>query len=94
MDLYATGFNAWHQLCLNRQSSKEEEEEPHDLYRFAKVLSAATIKRPVSRLTYTIGIAHIMILPIAVKKHSDFAYTNKKDSFWQFTEMEACSSPA
>lgn len=58
MDLFATGFNAWHQLSLNRQSSNEEE-EPHDLYRFTKVLSAATIKRPVARLTYTIGIARL-----------------------------------
>lgn len=68
MDLFATGFNAWHQLSLNRQSSNEEEEEPHDLYRFTKVLSATTIKRPVSRLTYTIGIAHIIILPITNKR--------------------------
>lgn len=66
MDLFATGFNAWHQLSFNRQTSNEADEEPHDLYRFAKVLSAATIKRPVSRLTYTIGIAHFKILPITI----------------------------
>ncbi|KAL7920434.1 regulator of chromosome condensation 1/beta-lactamase-inhibitor protein II [Trichoderma austrokoningii] len=61
MDLFATGFNAWHQLSINRHvsqdaqaSKEEEEEEPHDLLRFTKVLSASTIQRPVSRLTYTI----------------------------------------
>ncbi|GFP59132.1 hypothetical protein ACSS6W_007799 [Trichoderma asperelloides] len=58
MDLFAAGFNAWHQLSINRYASQDaqisKEEEPHDLPRFTKVLSATTIKRPVSRLTYTI----------------------------------------
>ncbi|PNP45634.1 hypothetical protein TGAMA5MH_02857 [Trichoderma gamsii] len=82
MDLYATGFNAWHQLCLNRQSSKEEEEEPHDLYRFAKVLSAATIKRPVSRLTYTIVhrdgglLVAGLVSPKTVDTEAEFLYTS------------------
>jgi hypothetical protein len=80
MDLFAAGFNAWHQLVINRQISKDEpDEEPHDLYRFTKVLSASTIKRPVSRLTYTIGIALTLNLDFHLnkqtnhKQHSDSA---------------------
>ncbi|KAL6898702.1 regulator of chromosome condensation 1/beta-lactamase-inhibitor protein II [Trichoderma evansii] len=57
MELFAAGFNAWDQLSINRyvdQDAQILKEEPHDLFRFTKVLSATTIKRPVSRLTYTI----------------------------------------
>ncbi|PTB63027.1 RCC1/BLIP-II protein [Trichoderma citrinoviride] len=51
MELFATGFNAWNQLSFSQDNLPEE---PDDLYGFTKVLSAATIERPVSRLTYTI----------------------------------------
>ncbi|KAM0447673.1 hypothetical protein ACHAPV_008509 [Trichoderma viride] len=81
MNLFATGFNAWHQLSLNRQSSNEEE-EPHDLYRFTKVLSATTIKRPVSRLTYTIVhrdgglLVAGLVPPETVETEAEFLYTS------------------
>ncbi|PTB75216.1 RCC1/BLIP-II [Trichoderma longibrachiatum ATCC 18648] len=52
MDLFATGFNAWNQLSFAQGNNLPE--EPDDLYGFTKVLSATTIERPVSRLTYTI----------------------------------------
>ncbi|KAH6603904.1 hypothetical protein Trco_007350 [Trichoderma cornu-damae] len=62
MDLFATGFNAWDQLSFSQkiprdttlQGEDEDEDEPHDLDGFTKVLSAADIERPVSRLSYTI----------------------------------------
>ena len=61
MELFATGFNAWNQLSFSQDNLPEE---PDDLYGFTKVLSAATIERPVSRLTYTIGISNHNSYPI------------------------------
>ena len=56
MELFATGFNAWNQLTFTKGSPQEAiPEEPDDLFGFTKVLSATSIERPVSRLTYTIG---------------------------------------
>ncbi|KAL7785818.1 regulator of chromosome condensation 1/beta-lactamase-inhibitor protein II [Trichoderma ceciliae] len=62
MDLFATGFNAWGQLCMSHSARQkiltddtlQDTEEPHDLHHFTKVLSATVIERPASRLTYTI----------------------------------------
>ncbi|KAK5989299.1 hypothetical protein PT974_10812 [Cladobotryum mycophilum] len=53
MELFATGFNAWHQLSFETPGH-EEEEEPHDLHFFTKVLQGVNIGRPVARLSYTI----------------------------------------
>ncbi|KAL7809097.1 RCC1/BLIP-II [Trichoderma gracile] len=55
MELFATGFNAWNQLSFTQNNRPESiPQEPDDLFAFTKVLSATTIERPVSRLTYTI----------------------------------------
>lgn len=62
MDLFATGFNAWNQLSFAQGNNLPE--EPDDLYGFTKVLSATTIERPVSRLTYTIGTSNPKSYPI------------------------------
>lgn len=62
MELFATGFNAWDQLSVGQKILTEGAlEEPHDLFDFTKVLSATDIERPVSRLTYTIGISYHII---------------------------------
>ncbi|PNY19938.1 E3 ISG15-protein ligase Herc6 [Tolypocladium capitatum] len=51
MALFATGFNAWGQLSLDRDPGHGE---PDDLFSFAKVLEAQSIERPVAGLSYTL----------------------------------------
>ncbi|KAL7930133.1 regulator of chromosome condensation 1/beta-lactamase-inhibitor protein II [Trichoderma chlorosporum] len=83
MDLFATGFNAWNQLSIDQKILKDE---PHDLFAFTKVLSAAAIERPVSRLTYTIvrqdgrfAVAGLAPEP----QHLELLYTSAEDASGQ-----------
>lgn len=60
MELHAAGFNAWNQLSFGEdvgrsESSGEDHVEPHDVASFTRNLSAETIGRPVSHLSYTLG---------------------------------------
>ena len=60
MELYAAGFNAWNQLSFGNGSHRSDSSggsnlEPDDVTSFARNLSAETIGRPVSHLSYTLG---------------------------------------
>ncbi|KOS18758.1 Regulator of chromosome condensation [Escovopsis weberi] len=62
MELFAAGCNAWNQLSfknLDLHSSATldhpEEDEPHDLFSFTKVLEGREIGKPIGRLSYTIA---------------------------------------
>ncbi|KAF4451397.1 putative E3 ubiquitin-protein ligase HERC6 [Fusarium austroafricanum] len=50
MELYAAGFNAWSQLTFE---SSLADEEPDDLFTFAKVLADKKLGRIVPEMTYT-----------------------------------------
>lgn len=52
MNLYAAGFNAWNQLSF--QPSKDQQQQPGDLYEFTHVLSEERISGVESHLTYTV----------------------------------------
>ncbi|KAH9908132.1 RCC1/BLIP-II [Xylariomycetidae sp. FL2044] len=51
MNLYATGFNAWHQLDFGDSGDSNE---PDDISTFQPVLQDHTIKRPHAALSYTL----------------------------------------
>jgi hypothetical protein len=51
-EIYATGFNAWNQLTFNPLPT---DEEPDDLFSFAKVLGSQSIGRIVPGMSYTAG---------------------------------------
>lgn len=53
MALFAAGFNPWNQLSLGRDADSGHESD--DLFSFAKVLDGRRIRRPVARLSYTLG---------------------------------------
>ncbi|EWG52519.1 hypothetical protein FVEG_11253 [Fusarium verticillioides 7600] len=52
MELYATGFNAWNQLTFDPSPA---DEEPDDVFTFTKVLTAKSIGRIASELSYTVA---------------------------------------
>ncbi|RDA85446.1 hypothetical protein CP532_1016 [Ophiocordyceps camponoti-leonardi (nom. inval.)] len=51
MALFAAGFNAFSQLSLNADATKDE---PDDLFCFTQILQGDSIERPVARLSYTL----------------------------------------
>lgn len=63
MEIFAAGFNAWHQLEFQHPHSTTEGShdpspqttEPRDLHSFTKVIAANTLERPVAGLSYTLG---------------------------------------
>lgn len=52
LEIYATGFNAWNQLTFNPLPT---DQEPDDLFSFAKVLASQSSGRVVPGLSYTAG---------------------------------------
>lgn len=62
MEIYATGHNAWNQLCFDQSTP----EEPDDILTFAKILSALALSRPVARRCYTASMANLTSLPTSV----------------------------
>ena len=64
MELYASGFNAWNQLCFDSTVS-DGDTEPKDLSSFTCVLEDALIERPDARQSFTIGEgAFTSVVPI------------------------------
>jgi hypothetical protein len=58
MELYATGFNAWNQLTFDPSPA---DEEPDDVFTFTKVLTAKSIGRISSELSYTVGRYFVLL---------------------------------
>jgi hypothetical protein len=80
MELWASGLNVWNQLSFFADSCEGEggsgggvppAQDPRDVHSFVRVLRGAEVERPLSRLSYTLGMHTDALFVDAVVLQSD-----------------------